>query len=95
MNIELGDIPSYPATTLEERLPAKLLICYLTEQQFSGFVRTLHLHYCSGCKGWLDCPSEGDQTFSKVGERSSDDWIVTHSPQYWGNCGSGGHLKCT
>lgn len=83
INIELGDIPSYLATTLEERLPSKLLICYLTEQEFTGFVIILHLHYCSGCKGALDWP-EGDWTFLKVVERSSDDWIVTHSPPVLG-----------
>lgn len=84
INIEQGDIPSYLATTLEESLPVKLLICYLTEQEFTGFVLTLHLHYCSGSKGALDCPSEGDQTFLKVLERSSDEWIVIHSPPVLG-----------
>lgn len=54
INIELGDTPCYLATTLEEGLPAKLLISYLTERQFTGFVITLHLRYCSGCKGALD-----------------------------------------
>lgn len=63
INIELGDTHCYLATTLEEGLPAELLICYLTEQQFTGFIITLHLRYCSGCKGVLDC-----DLFRGVGE---------------------------